>query len=263
MGAGGDVAVTVQDGIGWLTLGRPETRNAVDAPFVQEAIALLDELPDGIGALVLAGEGPAFCVGADLNLFHTAVSSGRVDEELTPLLLAMHTITRKLRALPFPTVAAVEGAAAGAGVGLACACDLRVVGASTVFVPAFCALGLSPDSGTSFHLTRALGSAAANAAFIRNRRITAAELAACGLADEVAPDGEVWAAAQRLAAEVAGAAPGALLETRRLVDAAPGHSFDEHLDDEKKTIRSLWAGTDVVEGVTAFVERRRPKFGGG
>jgi 2-(1,2-epoxy-1,2-dihydrophenyl)acetyl-CoA isomerase len=256
------VDVRVEDGIGWLTLRNPESRNAVDAPFVEAAIAALNGLPNGIGALVLAAEGPAFCVGADLKLFHTAVSSGRVDEVLTPLLVAMHTITRKLRGLPFPTVAAVEGAAAGAGIGLACACDLRVVGESTVFVPAFTAIGLSPDSGTSFHLTRALGSAAANAAFLRNRHLTATELVACGLADEVAPDGEVWAVAQRLAGEVAGAAPQALLATRRLVDAAPGNSFDAHLDAEERTIKSLWKGADVLEGVTAFVERRRPKFQG-
>ena len=256
------VDVTVEDGIGWLTLRKPESRNAVDAAFVEEAIAALDELPDGIGALVLAGAGPAFCVGADLNLFQAAATSGRVDEDLTPILVAMHTITRQLRALPVPTVAAVEGTAAGAGVGLACACDLRVVGESTLFVPAFCAIGLSPDSGTSFHLTRALGSVAANAAFLRNRRIPAAELAARGLADEVAPDGQVWAAAQRLAAEVAGASPAALLATRRLVDAAPGHSFDAHLDAELASITGLWSGPDVLEGVTAFVERRRPKFPG-
>ena len=154
--------MTVEDGIGWLTLRRPETRNAVDAAFVGDAIAALDDRPEGIGALVVSAEGPAFCVGADLNLFHRAASTGRADEELTPVLVAMHTITRKLRALPVPTVAAIEGAAAGAGVGLACACDLRVVGRSTVFVPAFCAVGLSPDSGTSFHLTRALGGAAKN-----------------------------------------------------------------------------------------------------
>ena len=78
----------------------------------------------------------------------------------------------------------------------------------------------------------------------------------------MAPDGQVWAAAQRLAGEVAGAAPAALLATRRLVDAAPGHSFDEHLDAEEHTIKSLWNGADVVEGVTAFVERRRPNFSG-
>lgn len=257
-----NVDLTVEDGIGRLTLRRPETRNAVDADFVDEAIVALDELPGGIGALVLAGEGPAFCVGADLNLFHEAVTTGRVDEMLTPLLDAMHAITRKLRELPLPTVAAVEGAAAGAGVGLACACDLRVVGESTVFVPAFGALGLSPDSGTSFHLTRALGSGAANAAFLRNRRIGAFELITVGLADEVAPDGEVWAAAQRLAGEVAWAAPAALLATRRLVDAAPGHSFEEHLDAEAATIKSLWKSADVAEGVTAFVERRRPRFSG-
>jgi 2-(1,2-epoxy-1,2-dihydrophenyl)acetyl-CoA isomerase len=256
------VEVRVEDGIGWLVLRRPETRNAVDPAFVEETIAALDTMPGDIGALVLAGEGPAFCVGADLHLFHTAVSSDRIDEMLAPLLVAMHTIARRLRALPVPTVAAVEGPAAGGGVGLACACDLRVVGESTVFVPSFCALGLSPDTGTSFHLSRALGSVAANAAFLRNRRLPAAELAARGLADEVAPDGQVWAAAQRLAAEVAGAAPAALLATRRLVDAAPGHSFDEHLDAEARSIKSLWDSEDVLEGVTAFVERRPPHFRG-
>jgi 2-(1,2-epoxy-1,2-dihydrophenyl)acetyl-CoA isomerase len=257
-----NVDFKMEDGIGWLTLRRPQTRNAVDPEFVEAAIAVLDDLPDGIGALVLAAEGPAFCVGADLNLFHEATNSGRIEEMLGPLLAAMHTITRKLRALPVPTVAAVEGAAAGAGVGLACACDLRVVGESTVFVPAFNALGLSPDSGTSFHLSRALGSVAANATFLRNRRIGAFELITVGLADEVAPDGEVWAAAQRLAGEVAGAAPAALLATRRLVDAAPGHSFEEHLDAEKDAITGLWKSADAAEGVAAFVERRRPKFTG-
>jgi 2-(1,2-epoxy-1,2-dihydrophenyl)acetyl-CoA isomerase len=241
-----DVGVKVENGIGWLILRRPDSRNALNAALIEATIAGLDDLPEEAGALVLAAEGPAFSVGADLHLFQSATSSGRVDELLTPLLMAMHTIARKLRALPIPTVAAVEGAAAGAGVGLACACDLRVVGESTVFVPAFCALGLSPDSGTSYHLTRALGSVGANAAFLRNRRLGAFELLTCGLADEVAPDGEVWASAQRLAAEVAGAAPAALLATRRLVDAAPTHGFDAHLDAEEDSIKSLWKSADVA-----------------
>jgi 2-(1,2-epoxy-1,2-dihydrophenyl)acetyl-CoA isomerase len=258
-----DVTVKVEDGIAWVILGRTKTRNAVDPGFVEEAIGALDEVPADAGALVLAAEGPAFCVGADLNMFHGATSTGQADEQLTPLLVAMHVIVRKIRALPMPTLAAVEGVAAGAGVGLACVCDLRVVGESTVFVPAFGAIGLSPDSGTSFHLTRALGSVGANATFLRNRKIGAFELLTCGLADEVAPDGEVWATAQRLAGEVAGTvSPAALLATRRLIDSATTHSFDEHLDAEEASIASLWNGPDVAEGVAAFVERRRPKFGG-
>jgi 2-(1,2-epoxy-1,2-dihydrophenyl)acetyl-CoA isomerase len=255
-----DVEFTVQDGIGWLTLRRPETLNAVDPEILEAANAALDKLPDGLGALVLAGEGSAFCAGADLRFFERAIDAGAIEERLPPVLVGMHTFIRKMRALPLPTVAAVEGVAAGGGIGLACACDLRVVGASTVFVPAFAALGLSPDSGTSYHLTRALGSAAANAAFLRNRRITSAELAACGLADEVVPDGEVWAAAQRLAVEVAGAAPAALLATRRLVDAAPGQRFGEQLDDEATSILGLIGKPNFIEGVAAFLERRRPRF---
>jgi 2-(1,2-epoxy-1,2-dihydrophenyl)acetyl-CoA isomerase len=257
-----DVELTVEDGIGWLTLRRPEKRNAMDPEFVEAAIALLDKLPDGLGALVVTGEGPAFSVGADVYRFHRAIGAGNVDDDMGPLLDAMNTITRQLRALPVPTVAAVEGAAAGAGLGLACACDLRVIGESSVFVPAFGALGLSPDSGTSFHLTRALGGPAANAAFLRNRRLTAAELLACGLVDEVVPDGEVRDAARRLAADVAGAAPSALVATRRLVDSATTHSFDEQLEAEAQIMRKLWNSADVAEGVTAFVERRRPRFRG-
>ncbi|HYH50914.1 MAG TPA: enoyl-CoA hydratase/isomerase family protein [Acidimicrobiia bacterium] len=257
-----EVDLTVDDGISWLVLRRPENRNAVDPAFVEAAVEALDDIPDGAGALVLAAEGPAFSVGADLGFFHSATSSGRADELLTPLLVAMHTIVRRLRALPIPTVAAVEGPAAGAGIGLACACDLRVVGESTVFVPAFTAIGVSPDSGTSYHFTRALGGMGANAAFLRNRRIGAFELLTVGLADEVAPDGEVWATAQRLAGEVAGAAPGALLATRRLVDSAPTHSFDEHLDAEEASIKALWNSAEVAERVAAFVERRRPASGG-
>ena len=164
---------------------------------MESAIALLDKVPDGAGALVLAGEGPAFCVGVDLHMTRDAISDGQVEEQLHRLLTAMHTITRKLRALPLPTVAAVEGAAAGAGV-----------------------------------------------------------------ADQVAPDGQLWAAAQRLATEVAGASPAALLATRRLMDAAPTHSFDEHLDAEEASIRPLLTTGDVAEGVAAFLERRRPKFQG-
>jgi 2-(1,2-epoxy-1,2-dihydrophenyl)acetyl-CoA isomerase len=257
-----DVDLTVEDGIAWLTMRRPQTRNAVEAEFMEAAIAALDKVPDGAGALVLAGEGPAFCVGVDLHMTRDALRDGQVEEQLHRLLTGMHSSSRKLRALPLPTVAAVEGAAAGAGVGLACACDLRVVGASTAFVPGFLALGLSPDSGTSFHLSRALGSPVAIAAFLRNRRITAEELLTRGLADEVAPDGRVWAAAQRLATEVAGASPAALLATRRLMDAAPTHSFDEHLDAEEASIRPLLTTADVAEGVAAFLERRRPKFQG-
>ena len=254
--------ITVDDGIGWLTLRRPQARNPMNPEFVEAMLSALDALPDGLGAVVLFGEGPAFSVGGDIRFFHDAIADGAADERLPPMLLGIHTIMRKLKAVPVPTIAAVEGAAAGGGIGLACACDLRVIGESTVFVPGFGALGLSPDSGTSYHLTRALGSAAANAAFLRNRRITAAELAACGLADEVAPDGEVRAAAQRLAVEVAGAAPAALLATRRLVDAATGHTFDEHLDDEAETISARFPTEDFAEGVSAFLERRHPKFPG-
>jgi 2-(1,2-epoxy-1,2-dihydrophenyl)acetyl-CoA isomerase len=258
-----EAELVVEDGVGRLCLRRPEARNAL-IPALVEALAAELRSPAlaSAGALVLCGEGDVFCAGADLHLVRQAVSQGDPGAVLGPLLAGVHAVVRALREVPVPVVAAVEGAAAGAGVGLALAADLRVLGRSAVFVPAYLGLGASPDAGLSYHLARALGGCRAGAALIRNRRLPADELAACGLADEVVPDGQALPAALRLAGEVAGAAPLALLATRRLLDAAPTHGLEAHLDAEATEITRLWSTDDFAEGVAAFLQRRPPGFKG-
>src|SRR5918911_1373019 len=170
----GEAELLVEDGMGRLCLRRPEARNAL-TPALVEAAA--DELRRPgvaeIRALVLWGEGGAFCVGADLDLVREAVASDDPAAVLGRLLAGVHALVRALRAVPVPVVAAVEGAAAGAGMGLALAADLRVLGRSAVFVPAYLAIGASPDAGVSYHLARSLGGPRAAAVLLRNRRLPA------------------------------------------------------------------------------------------
>jgi 2-(1,2-epoxy-1,2-dihydrophenyl)acetyl-CoA isomerase len=258
-----EVELVVEDGLGRLCLRRPEARNALTSALVQALAAeLRSPALTSAGALVLYGEGGVFCAGADLHLVQEAVSQGDPGAVLGPFLAGAHALVRALRQFPVPVVAAVEGAAAGAGMSLALAADLRVLGRSAIFLPGYLALGLSPDAGLSYHLARALGGSRAGAALIRNRRLPADELAACGLADEVVPDGQVLAAALRLAGEVAGAAPLALVATRRLLDAAPIRGLDAHLDAEAAEVTRLWKTDDFAEGVAAFLQRRPPRFRG-
>jgi 2-(1,2-epoxy-1,2-dihydrophenyl)acetyl-CoA isomerase len=259
-----EAELIVEDGIARLCLRRPQARNAL-TPALVDALAaeLRSPVLTSAAALVLCGEGGVFCAGADLHLVREAAATGDPSSVLGSLLTAVQALIRILRTLPVPVVAAVEGAAAGAGMGLALAADLRVLGRSAVFVPAYLAIGASPDAGVSHHRARAMGGLQAGAALIRNRRLPADELAACGLADEVVPDGDALGAAQRLAREVAGTAPLALLATRRLLDAAFTRGLEAQLDAEAAEMSRLWTTADFAEGVAAFADRRRPQFTGG
>ncbi len=256
--------LTVEDGIAQLTLRRPEARNGLTPELMAAFLAALGSpVLDEARALVIAGEGKTFCAGADLGMVTEATARGDLDDVLGSLLDSLHASIRRLRTLPIPVVAAVQGAAAGAGIGVAMAADLRVLGRSAFFMPAYVAIGASPDGGVSYALTRALGGPRAVAAFLRNRRLGSDELAAAGVADEVVDDGDEVAAARQLAAEVAGTAPHALIATRRLVDLAPTHSLDEHLEAEAESIRSVWRRGDFSEGASAFLERRPARFPSG
>ena len=247
----------VDDGIGWLTLRRPGTRNAVEPEFVEAAIGALDELPDGIGALVLAAEGPAFCVGVDLDMTQRFLSDGQV-ERTAP---APHR-----HALHHPEAAGPSGADGGSRCGRGGRRRRRVgvrlrpavVGTSTVFVPGFQALGLSPDSGTSFHL-------AGRWAARRRSRPSSATGTSPPTSSGLRAGGRSGARRRGLGRRAApgrrggGGRSAALLATRRLIDAAPTHSFDEHLDAEEVTIKGLLTTADVAEGVAAFLETAPPE----
>ena len=181
---------------------------------------------------------------------------------LLPLVTELHALIRRMRELPFPIVAAVEGAAAGAGLGLALAADTRVAGSSAVFVTAYFGIGASPDGGVSYYLTRNVGAARATELVMSNRPVRAEEMLSLGLVEQVVEEGGALAAAQVRARELANVPPLGLLRLRALVDAAPTQSIDAHLDQEQEAIVSLWPTEDFREGIVAFLERRPPRFQG-
>lgn len=257
-----ELEVTVEDGIGVLTIDRPEKLNALTVevaaglgPGAEDAIAR------GARAIVVTGRGATFCAGADLSIVDDALSRDRRGA-LTPLVAGLHDSLLLLRALPVPIVAAVEGPAVGAGFGLALAADLRVMAAAARFVPGYLAIGASPDGGVSFLLSRMVGSARAMSLILNNRPVGADEAARVGLAEAVVADGTALAAGCELAKRLAGTAPLALLRVRELIDRATEHSFGEHLRLEQQRVTELWDTADFVEGVSAFVQRRKPSFRG-
>jgi 2-(1,2-epoxy-1,2-dihydrophenyl)acetyl-CoA isomerase len=237
-------------------------RNALDLPTLRDLGAAMDEVTaKGARAVVLAGAGGAFCSGADLAILREAFE-GDTSAVLGPMVESLHALIRRTRALPLPIVASLEGPAVGAGMGLALAADLRVAAHSAIFIPGYFAIGASPDGGVSYFLTRALGAARTAALMLRNRALSAEDLVALGLAEEVVEDGEALGAAHRLAKQVASAPPLSLVRLRRLVDLATTQGLGPQLDAEESLVAELWVSADFREGVAAFVERRPPKFTG-
>ncbi len=248
-------------GVASLTLDRPEALNALDPGLLERLSAGLDRaVHDGARAAVLSGDGRAFCAGADLDLVRRAL---RGDTALLAQLVdTLHPLIRRLRQAPFPVVAALEGPAVGAGMGLALAADLRVAARSATLVPGYLRIGTSPDGGVSSFLTRALGGPRTLALLLRNRALTAEEMLAHGLVEEVVDDGQAVAAAHRLAETLADTAPRALLQTRELIDSATTLSLSDQLDRERELVAAMWTAEDFREGVSAFLEKRRPRFTG-
>jgi 2-(1,2-epoxy-1,2-dihydrophenyl)acetyl-CoA isomerase len=250
----GSVQLTLDGDVAILRLNRPDASNAVTAELLSSLLRALayPGLSDA-RALVVTGEGKNFCGGADLRGIRQAFE-GDVDAVLGSMVRDLHDVIAQLRQLPMPVIAAVEGAAVGAGMGIALAADLRVVADSAAFVPGYLALGASPDAGSSYFLSRSIGAARALSVLILNRPLRAPELLRLGLADEVAADGDALCVAHRLAKEVSRTSPEALVAARRLVDLAPTQGLTTHLDAEAAEFAALWKSDLFRARVTAFVD---------
>jgi 2-(1,2-epoxy-1,2-dihydrophenyl)acetyl-CoA isomerase len=245
-------------GVLTITLNRPDVLNALTSETHKQLLGALKEARgDDVRAVVITGAGRGFCVGQDLNEFREGAGdiADRLRANYHPTVLA-------IRGLEKPVIAAVNGAAAGAGVSIACACDLRIAADSASFVPAFINIGLVPDSGGTYFITRLLGYARAFEWMTSGRKLSAAEAHAWGLVTEVVEADRLPARAGDVAAEFAALPTRGIGMTKRLFDRAPLSTLDEQLELEAQLQAAAARSDDFQEGVAAFLEKREPRFTG-
>ena len=239
-----------------ITLNRPDVLNAFNGDMHRALAAALKEAREPeVRAVLITGAGRAFCVGQDLTEFREAPGDigGRLRETYHPNVLAIRNLEK-------PVIAAVNGAAAGAGLSFACACDLRLASDAASFIPAFINIGLIPDSGGSYFVTRVLGPARAFEWLVSGRRLTAAEAHAWGLVSEVVEGDGLPARAAEVAAELAALPTRGIGMTKRLIEHALHASLEDQLAREAQLQAAATQTDDFREGVAAFLEKRPPRF---
>lgn len=251
------------NGVGHFTLNRPAAGNAVDLPFARALAASVQDAADAvaagrIGALLLAARGRQFCVGGDIQAFvaHRDDLPGLVGQILQAVHPAIHTLAR----LPVPVVSAVQGPLGGAGIALALCADFVLASDAVKLRGGYTAIGLSPDGGASWFVTRRAGVAAAKRIFMRNQPLLAPECLQLGLVDELHAPDALLPAAQQLAHALAQGATGALARVKRLCDSVGGDGLPAHLQLEQEQVLAAAGSADCREGVQAFMEKRPPRF---
>jgi len=245
-----------------ITLNRPQRLNAFTEAMHQALKAALAEVEEDADcrALLITGAGRGFCAGQDL---HDRLSKAGETQVLGGALEAYYNpLVRKLRALPVPVVAAVNGVAAGAGANIALACDIVLAARSASFIQAFAKIGLIPDCGGTWFLPRLLGPARARALALTGESLPAETAAAWGLIWKAVADAELMDEAHKLCRHFAAAPTVGLALTKRLLDESWSSDLETQLDLEREAQREASLTPDYTEGMRAFVEKRSPVFTG-
>jgi 2-(1,2-epoxy-1,2-dihydrophenyl)acetyl-CoA isomerase len=252
----GDVA-TIQ-------MNRPDALNALSLQLGTDlATAVTQSISDNARAVILTGSGRAFCSGGDLREMRAmGESQGNIEAFLDEPLKALHKVITLIRQAPIPFVAAVNGVCAGAGTNFALACDIVLASDDASFNEAFVRIGLSPDCGGTFFLPRAIGEKLAAEMFMTGMTVSAQRAAEIGMINRVVPSAELMAEAQKLASALAAGPTAALGRVKRMLNATFSNDLTEQLKLEADCQVESGQSSDFQEGVSAFFEKRPPKFSG-
>jgi 2-(1,2-epoxy-1,2-dihydrophenyl)acetyl-CoA isomerase len=261
----------VEDGVAILTMNRPERRNALSDPMFQGmALALREaEVAPDVRCVVLTGAGGAFCSGGDVKGMAAAGEGGgaraalTLDERIHRQRLSQRETAGRIWRMPKPVIASLPGPAAGAGLSLALACDLRIAAESAILTTAFAKVGFSGDYGGSFFLTQLVGAARARELYFLSDRLDAKEAERLGLVNRVVPDAVLESETRALASRLANSATVALRYMKENINRAlTGASLEECLDLEATHHVHTGLTEDHREAAKAFVEKRTPTFKG-
>lgn len=263
----GDLLARMERGVGVVTLNRPDRRNALSPEMLKALAAVLPDLAaaDDVRAVLLTGAGPAFCAGGDVKAFAARGGEGGGtdvphEERIARQQAMQRAIIGGLYRFAKPTVAALPGAAAGAGLGLALACDLRIGSEKTVLATAFGKVGLSGDYGTTWLLSKLAGPARARRAMLLGERIDAATGQAWGLLDWLVAADELAGFALDTAAALAAGPRECLVAMKQNLLDADTHDLEVAMDREVPRHLACGLTDDHKEAVQAFVEKRSPVF---
>lgn len=257
------VETALAEGVLTLTLNRPEKLNSFNEEMhlaLREGFQRATDDP-AIRAVLLTGAGRGFCAGQDLGDRDPRKADAIPDLGAT-LETWYNPTLRLIRALEKPVICAVNGVAAGAGANIALACDIVIAARSAKFIQAFSRIGLIPDAGGSWSLTRILGEPRAKALTMTAEPLTAETAADWGLIWKVVDDADLLTSATELARRLAAGPTLGLGLTKRLIQAAATNDMDTQLDLERDCQREAGRSADYAEGVTAFLEKRAPVFRG-
>ena len=258
------VLYEVGDGIATITLNRPHRRNAITAKMLQQlgdAFLRADNDVD-VRCIVLTGAGQGFCSGLDMKEAAAGSDIGGNPDAGAALPHTRTLPTNILFNLDTPVIAAINGAAAGYGLDLALGCDMRVGGESTRLLPGFAKRGIVPESGGTWYLPRLIGWAKATEVSFRGNDLDANESRDIGLLNDVVADEDLVAVAKDWAGEIAGNAPLAISSMKRLFRHGLTQDFESHTHHVLLQTMALFRTKDFKESVTAFMERRDPRFEG-
>ena len=266
-----DLLGRIEDRVAVLTFNRPDRRNALSQEMYggfATALASI-EANDDVRVVMVTGAGGAFCAGGDvkaMNQSHVEGTGHRAtmssDERLDDLRLRQREVSLALHNFPKPVVAALPGAAAGAGLSIAFSADLRVAAPNALLVTAFATVGASGDFGGSWFMNRLVGEAKAKELYFRSPRLTAAEAQDLGLVNAVLDDDDFEAAAIQWCADIANQAPLAITRMKENLNRASNVDLATALDAEAANMILTMATADHREAAAAFVEKRTPIFKG-